>query len=122
MAARAYGLPLDNMLSGRAGLIGCLPCFCIYNNLMEYEWDEAKRAANLRKHGVDFESVTEFDWSAALLLPDARHDYGEPRWVEIGPIGGRVHCLVFTKRGGRIRVISLRKANRREVKRHESQT
>ena len=88
---------------------------------MEYEWDEAKRAANLRKHGVDFESVAEFDWSAALVLPDTRRDYGEPRWIALGPLGHRVFCLVFTKRGERIRVISLRKANRREVNRYESQ-
>jgi len=88
---------------------------------VEYEWDEAKRVANLRKHGVDFEAVADFDWSAALLLEDARRDYGESRWIALGPIGRRIHCLAFTKRGGRIRIISLRKANRREVNRYESQ-
>ena len=88
---------------------------------MEYEWDEAKRAANLRKHGVDFTLANRFEWERAAHQPDTRHDYGETRVLSIAPIEGRLHAMVWTPRGERIRVISLRKANRREVNRYESQ-
>jgi len=85
---------------------------------MEYEWDENKAARNLRHHGVAFESVADFAWGEATIIEDDRKDYGERRWMAYGPIGERLHCLVFTVRGERIRVISLRKANSREVKRY----
>lgn len=51
----------------------------------------------------------------AIMRRDARYEYGEARIVAIGLIGDRVHVLVFTMRGETVRVISLRKANRREV-------
>jgi Uncharacterized protein conserved in bacteria len=82
------------------------------------EWDEDKRAANLEKHGVDFTAALEFEWDTALTADDARQDYGEPCFVSIGFIGSRLHVLVWTPRGERFRVISLRKANAREVKRY----
>lgn len=82
------------------------------------EWDEDKRAANLEKHGVDFSAALEFEWDTALTADDGRQDYGEPRFVSIGFIGPRLHVLVWTPRGERFRVISLRKANAREVKRY----
>ena len=85
---------------------------------MEYEWDENKAARNLRCHGVSFEAVAHFVWNEATIFEDDRNDYGERRWLAYGPIGARLHCLVFTVRGERIRVISLRKANSREVKRY----
>ncbi len=85
---------------------------------MEYEWDEAKADRNAACHGVSFESITDFDWTKASVLEDNRNDYGERRFIAYGPIGNRLHCLVFTLRGERIRIISLRKANSREVKRH----
>ena len=81
---------------------------------MIFEWDEAKRIANLAKHGVDFELVREFDWSTAYHRRDARRDYGEPRWFSLGLIGNRIHALVFTWRSGRVRVISMRKASEKE--------
>ena len=83
---------------------------------MEYEWDDNKAARNLRCHGVSFASVEHFAWDEATILDDGRKDYGEHRLVAYAPIGHRLHCLVFTMRGERIRVISLRKANSREVK------
>jgi uncharacterized DUF497 family protein len=83
-----------------------------------YEWNEIKRKANLAKHGVDFTAIEAFAWEEALVIPDTRKDYGEPRFLAFGPIDDRLHCLAFSVRGGSIRVISLRKANRREVKRY----
>jgi uncharacterized DUF497 family protein len=81
---------------------------------MEYEWDDAKAAANLRKHGVAFAAVEEFDWSSAFVVSDERFDYGEERWFAIGMIGNRLHSLTFTIRGDRIRVVSLRVAEPKE--------
>jgi len=81
---------------------------------MRYEWDPRKAAANLAKHGVSFTAIEDFDWERALVKQDDRRDYGEPRWIALAPIGQRLHVLVFTLRGTAIRVISLRKANRRE--------
>ncbi len=79
-----------------------------------FTWDERKRIRNLEKHGVDFTEVEDFEFENASLLRAAHH--GETRWVAYGGIGGRLHCLVFTRRGKKIRIISLRKANTREVK------
>ncbi len=81
---------------------------------MQYEWDARKAAINLEKHGVSFEQVRRFDWGRALVWRDDRRDYGEERWIALAPIEQRVHVLVYTLRNGRIRVISLRKANKRE--------
>ena len=86
---------------------------------MLYEWDEQKRAANKARHRVDFLVVVDFDWDSALVAPDDRYDYGEERFVSIGPIKGRLHVLIFTRRDAAVRVISLRKANEREVKQYE---
>ena len=56
-----------------------------------YSWDEAKRAANLVKHGVDFTAVVDFGWSVAVTRADRRHDYGEVRLIAFAPIRERVH-------------------------------
>lgn len=85
-----------------------------------YAWDEAKRAANIAKHGIDFSDALLLDRSNAVIQADQRLDYGEERFVATGPIRGRLHGLVYARRvdaaAGRnvIRVISLRKANKRE--------
>lgn len=81
---------------------------------MEFEWDEAKRASNLAKHGVDFAAVAAFDWESAQESEDRRSDYGERRWVARGIIAGQLHVLIYTQRYGRIRVISLREASSKE--------
>ena len=79
-----------------------------------FEWDEVKAAENLAKHGVDFEQVEAFELDEAVIRKDGRAAYGETRLVALGPLNGRLHVLVFTLRGEKIRVISLRKANSRE--------
>lgn len=86
---------------------------------MEFEWDEGKRASNLAKHGVDFAQVEAFEWSTATIFADSRRPYGESRWLALGTMSGRVHAVVFTARGDRIRIISARRANNKEVRRHE---
>ncbi len=89
---------------------------------MQYEWDEAKRAANFARHGVDFAAAEDFEWDTALATRDTRLDYGEERWVALGYIGKRLHVLVYTLRAETIRIISLRKANKREKNYYETQT
>lgn len=72
--------------------------------------------------GLPFEEVTDFEFERALFWVDDRKDYGEQRIRALGYIGKRLHALVFTETMTGIRVISFRKANRREVKHYESQT
>jgi uncharacterized protein len=83
-----------------------------------YEWDEDKRAVNLRDHSVDFGDARGFDWETAIVTIDDREDYGELREMAFGFIGVRLHAIAFTRRGGNIRIISLRKANRMEMRRY----
>jgi len=88
---------------------------------MLIEWDETKRAENITKHGVDFAAVETFDWSVALVRGDTRHAYGEMRLIAMAPIGGRLHVLVCTVERRAVRVISLRKANGKEISRYEQE-
>ena len=79
-----------------------------------YEWDETKRIANRAKHGLDFGDVTHFEWRGAEVFPDPRKDYDAQRFVAYGRFAGRLCAVVFTDRGPIRRIISFRKANRRE--------
>lgn len=87
---------------------------------MEFEWDEAKRFTILRKHGVDFVVVEWFDWRSLIETEDVRKPYGETRWRALGQIGDRLNVLIYTRRYGRVRVISLRSANRKEHAEYEA--
>lgn len=85
------------------------------NKPLPISFDPAKSDANLAKPGVALSEAEGFDFETALIRRDTRADYGEARDVAIGMIGARLHVLVFTMRGATLRVISLRKANRREI-------
>lgn len=82
-----------------------------------YEWDEGKRRANLAKHGLDFADVSEFDWEFATIVGDLDSSIGEHRLNAVAPLGEKLAFLTFTVRDERVRVISLRPANRSEVRR-----
>lgn len=82
---------------------------------MAISYDPAKNARNIHERDLSFELVRDFDWSGAYVLRDARKDYGEPRFQALAEIEGRLYMLVFTPRGDDVHVISLRKANRREI-------
>jgi uncharacterized DUF497 family protein len=84
----------------------------------DYEWDEAKRAANLAKHRLDFDAIRRFNWDGAVMLDDYRHDYGERRLRAYGTLDGRYCVVVFTVRDEKVRVISLRRIYPREIGRH----
>jgi uncharacterized DUF497 family protein len=81
-------------------------------------FDLAKSSKNVAERGIAFELAERFDWRAALVVEDDRMDHGEHRFRALGPIDGRLYALVFTPRAGKVHVISLRKANRRETKRY----
>ena len=89
---------------------------------MELEWDEAKRRANIAKHGLDFADAPKLDWDNATYLRDMRRNYPEPRYWVFAMLGERLHLLAYCLRGTSIRIISFRKANDREVKRYGPQT
>lgn len=93
--------------------------FCIYNNLVNAQYDDEKNWRNIAKHGISLEAAQALDWSRALTSQDRRHDYGELRYVTIAPIEDRLHVLVWTKRDCMVRPISLRKANKREADYYE---
>lgn len=68
----------------------------------------------------DFVDAEEMFRGALVVDPDTRKDYGETRWIGIGTIRGRTAVVVFAERGPEtIRIISLRKATRRERKQYE---
>ncbi len=79
---------------------------------MGYEWDEAKRQANIAKHGIDFQTIEDFDWDTSLRKEVIRG--GKARVFELGFIGDRLYAVVYTEREENIRIISIRKANDRE--------
>ncbi len=89
---------------------------------MNVTFDPAKDAANLAKHGFSLLDAVGFEWETAVVWPDTRRDYGEPRMAALGYIGLRIMSVVFVDRPPEQpterRVISLRKANTREVKRY----
>jgi hypothetical protein len=84
-----------------------------------YTWNEEKRASNLLNHKIDFAIAHDFEWETALEFQDRRRDYGERRMVAYGEIASRLHVMVWTPRHGTVRLISLRKANGREIDRYE---
>ena len=89
---------------------------------MNVTFDPAKDVANMAKHGVSLTEAAGFEWGTAVVWPDTRRDYGEARMVALGYIGLRIMALVFVDRPPEQpterRIISLRKANSREVKRY----
>ena len=85
-----------------------------------WHWNEDKRQATLLLRGLDFVMVRDFDLSSARIDPDLRRDYGEERFKATGMIDGRLFIVIFTSRGERLRLISLRKANEREKRAWEN--
>jgi hypothetical protein len=86
----------------------------------DVSFDPAKNQRNIASRGISFEVAEQFEWDTAMIAEDLRKEYGEPRFQALGFIPGRLHALVFTPRAGKIHVISLRRANRREVRRYEA--
>lgn len=82
---------------------------------MEIEYDPAKDRENLAKHGVSLGLAAELDWDAALVWVDDRFDYDELRMIALAPRTGMLYYVAFIDRGNASRIISIRRATRREV-------
>jgi len=85
---------------------------------VQYEFDSHKNQLNLQKDGAPLALASELDWDAALLWIDHRRDYGETRILALAPRTAILYYVAFVDRGDVRRVISLRLANRREVRRY----
>jgi uncharacterized DUF497 family protein len=80
------------------------------------EFDPTKDASNRARHGVSLSLARELDWDAALAWVDHRFGYDELRMIALAPKTNTLYYVAFVDRGDRRRIISLRRATRREVK------
>jgi uncharacterized DUF497 family protein len=87
----------------------------------QFEWDATKAEANRRKHGVMFdEAITAFSDPLAVLLPDPDHSIGEQRYLVLGTsTQGRLLVVSVAERPPRTRLISARRATRKERRQYE---
>ena len=83
---------------------------------MDLEWDEVKRQDALNERGLDFADVERFDPDSLDTFEDLRFNYREPRYITFGYLDDRLAMYCWTWRGHRMRIISMRKANDRELK------
>jgi len=86
---------------------------------MEFEFDSAKSMSNLAKHGISFNDAKQI-WRDPKLLIIRTRQVTEPRWIAIACIDGTNWSAVFTFRGERIRIISVRRSRVKEVALYES--
>lgn len=88
---------------------------------LNFEWDEEKAKANLKKHRVSFdEATTVFLDPFSMTIPDTDHSTEEQRYIDIGSSDkGQVLVVVYTERGSNIRIINCRKATSSERKLYE---
>ena len=91
-----------------------------YKHAMQFEWDDAKSDACFTYRGFDFGyALRAFFDDSRVIARDRRWDYGEARYRPLGAIEGRVFVLIYTVCGSAIRIISARKANRKEIREYE---
>lgn len=89
---------------------------CYYNVRMRIIFDPGKDGINLEKHGVRLEMAVKLNWDSALIWRDVRRDYGEARKCALAPLNDRLYFVAYVDRDDCRRIISLRKANNREVR------
>ena len=85
---------------------------------MEFEFDPAKSASNLEKHGIYFDAVQEI-WQDVMRAEIPARTADEPRWLVIGQIDGKHWSVVVTYREDRVRIISARRSRKEEVELYE---
>jgi uncharacterized protein len=90
---------------------------------LTFEWDSRKARSNLSKHGISFEEAsTIFGDSFSLTVPDPDHSITERRYITVGrAFSGNLLVVVHTDRGNNIRIISARRASRRERRVYEQE-
>jgi uncharacterized protein len=81
---------------------------------MEFEFDSVKSAKNAKERGLPFELAAELEWRRAVVFKDDRFMYGEERLIAFAPLRGRLYAVCYVQRGEARRIISFRKANKRE--------
>jgi uncharacterized DUF497 family protein len=86
---------------------------------MKLTWDETKRQKTLEERQLDFNDASEVFEQIHLNIADTRIDYGEPRFIVVGFLRKRMIILVYTPRGETRHIISMRKANEREIKKYQ---
>ena len=86
---------------------------------MEIEFDPAKRKSTYEDRGLDMARADEVFEGPHDTVEDARHDYGEPRFITVGVLDARLVFVAWTPRGAARRIISMRKANARERRLHD---
>lgn len=88
----------------------------------DFEWDDAKAAANLARHGVSFEQACDaFDDPFAIEFVDDREDYGEQRLILFGMVQSRLLVVAYTLRGDKVRIISAREAEPNERRKYHEE-
>ena len=88
---------------------------------MEFEWDENKNLSNIKKHGYDFRQVLPLMVRTPSLFVYESSYQGEQRYVAIAPFDGSYVAIIYTKRQEKIRIISVRRARKKEVKSYEQE-
>jgi len=88
---------------------------------MKLSYDSAKNDSNIQKHGLSLAEARLLEWDAALEWLDGRKNYGEERRIALVLMKQRLYCIVYVELKVGIRVISLRKANVREVEKYEKE-
>ncbi len=83
---------------------------------MRFEWDEAKRKTNIRRHGIDFVAARVIFAGKTVTFLDDRYNYEEERFLTLGLLWGRPVVVVHTESDGVMRIISIRKASKNEEK------
>ena len=110
----AYGSGTSLSHRQKAGLSFQLNITTINN--VRITFDRTKRDKTLKERGLDFRLAREVFSTTHLTRADDRREYGEPRFITAGRLGERIVVIVWTPRGRARRVISMRKANEREIK------
>jgi uncharacterized protein len=88
---------------------------------MEFEYDPEKSARNKAKHGIDFDEAKAL-WRDEWLLEVPARTVDEPRFLAVAELDGKHWTAIFTRRNGRIRLISVRRSRVEEIRRYEDVT
>lgn len=92
----------------------------MYNNIMKFEWDSDKSSSNKSKHGIDFDTAKELWLDENRIEIHAPHPV-EDRWIVIGKLQKKIWIAIYTIRNEEIRIISVRRARKKEVELYENE-
>ena len=90
---------------------------CIFSRV-EFEYDPDKSAANLAKHGIDFEQIQQL-WDGKVVAAPAR-DCSERRWLAVGQLDSKFWTVIVTLRNNKVRIISARRSRKNEIENYKN--